>query len=117
MTVRTERLTRSLATVWGRLLSHREFAPVMAIVILWTIFEIQSEVGFVTSSGLMGSVAALTSSLGMVAIGVTMLMISGEFDLSVSATFAFAPAIMGRLMSASINDGWTGRSSQHYWLR
>jgi len=105
MTVRTEWLTRS-ATVWGRLLSHREFAPVMAIFILWTIFEIFSEVGFVTSSGLMGSVAALTSSLGMVAIGVTMLMISGEFDLSVSATFAFAPAIMGRLMGASINDGW-----------
>ena len=62
MTLRTERLTRGLAMVWGRLMSHREFAPVMAIVILWTIFEIFSDVGFFTSSGLMGSVAALTSS-------------------------------------------------------
>ena len=105
MPLRTERLTRVSTTAWGRLMSQREFAPTMAIVILWTIFEIFSAVGFFTSSGLMSSVAALSSSLGMVAIGVTMLMISGEFDLSVSATFAFAPAIMGRLMSASINDG------------
>ncbi len=46
----------------------------------------------------MSSVAALTASVGMVALGVTMLMIAGEFDLSVSATFALGPAIMGWLM-------------------
>jgi simple sugar transport system permease protein len=43
--------------------------------------------------------------LGIVAIGMTMLIISGEFDLSVGSTFAFAPFIM-----AILNErlGWNG---------
>ena len=82
-----------------RLLGQQELAPLIAIVILFLVFEFRSgEVGFFTNPGLMSSVAALTSSVGMVSLGVTALMISGEFDLSVSATFALGPAVMGWLM-------------------
>lgn len=84
--------------VWRRLIAQREFAPFVAIVVLWMIFELASQTGFFTSAALMSSVAALTASVGMVSLGVTMLMVSGEFDLSVSGTFALAPAIMGWLM-------------------
>ena len=82
-----------------RLLSQQELAPLIAIVILFLVFEFRSgEVGFFTSPGLMSSVAALTSSVGMVSLGVTALMISGEIDLTVSAAFAVGPAVMGLLM-------------------
>lgn len=84
--------------MWDRLISHREFAPALAIIIMSIVFEVFSDTGFFTSPALMSSVAALSASVGMVGLGVTMLMISGEFDLSVSATFALAPAIMGSLM-------------------
>ena len=85
--------------VGRRLLGQQELAPLTAIVILFLVFEFRSgEVGFFTNPDLMSSVAALTSSVGMVSLGVTALMISGEFDLSVSATFALGPAVMGWLM-------------------
>ncbi|MGF1616516.1 MAG: ABC transporter permease [Acidimicrobiia bacterium] len=91
------------SAVFGRLLGHREFAPAVALTLLWIVFEVMSDTGFFTSSELMGSVFALSASVGMVSLGVTMLMISGEFDLSVSATFALAPAVMGWLMR---EQGW-----------
>ena len=89
---------RSAGLGWRRALAQQELAPLIAIVVLFIVFETRSGVGFFTSSALMSSVAALTASVGMVSLGVTALMISGEFDLSVSATFALGPAIMGWLM-------------------
>ena len=88
----------SPAIVWDRLVSQREFAPTFALVVLWAVFEVFAVTGFFSNAAVMSSVAALTASVGMVSLGVTMLMISGEFDLSVSGTFALAPAIMGWLM-------------------
>ena len=69
-------LRRAGQRVWGRL----EFAPLLAVVILFCVFEYHpsNEVGFFTSPDLMSSVAALTSSVGMVSLGVTALMIAGE---------------------------------------
>ena len=44
-------------------------------------------------------VTGLTASIGIVAVGVAFLMISGEFDLSVGAVFAFAAVVFGKLIS------------------
>ena len=41
--------------------------------------------------------------LGILAIGVTLLMISGEFDLSVGSVFAFAPILNGLLLNSKWN--------------
>lgn len=81
-------------------MTQQEFAPLLAVVILFLVFEFRADdqVRFFTNLGLMSSVAALTSSVGLVSLGVAALMISGEFDLSVTGTFALAPAIMGWLM-------------------
>ena len=73
---------RSAGLGWRRALAQQELAPLIAIVVLFIVFETRSGVGFFTSSALMSSVAALTASVGMVSLGVTALMISGEFDLS-----------------------------------
>ena len=41
----------------------------------------------------MTAISTVASTIGIVAVGVTMLMISGEFDLSVGQNFAFTPII------------------------
>ncbi|MCE2532080.1 MAG: hypothetical protein J4F44_06390, partial [Acidimicrobiia bacterium] len=54
-----------------RVLGQQELAPLIAIVILFLVFEFRSgEVGFFSNPDLMSSVAALTSSVGMVSLGV-----------------------------------------------
>jgi simple sugar transport system permease protein len=40
--------------------------------------------------------------MGLVAMGVTVLMIAGEFDISVGSVFALAPMVMAVLMEASV---------------
>jgi simple sugar transport system permease protein len=42
-------------------------------------------------------------TLGILAIGVTILMISGEFDLSIGSTFALAPMIGALVLGAGLN--------------
>jgi simple sugar transport system permease protein len=41
-----------------------------------------------------GNLLAFTPELGMIALAMTLLMTSGEFDLSVGSVFAFAPVVM-----------------------
>ncbi len=49
------------------------------------------------------SMFTLASELGIVAIGVSLLMISGEFDLSVGAVFALSTLIFVRTANAGVN--------------
>ena len=44
------------------------------------------------SLGNVSNFLAFTPELGMIALGMTLLMISGEFDLSVGSVFGFAPS-------------------------
>jgi simple sugar transport system permease protein len=55
------------------------------------------------SSGNISNMLAFTPELGMLALGMTMLMTSGEFDLSVGSIFGFAPVVMWTLF----NEGKT----------
>ena len=55
------------------------------------------------SSGNVSNMLAFTPELGMLALGMTMLMTSGEFDLSVGSVFGFAPVVMWTLF----NEGKT----------
>lgn len=48
-------------------------------------------------------VADIVPELGIVALGVTMLMISGEFDLSVGSVFAFTPIMMVMMITAGMH--------------
>src|SRR5262249_20921782 len=45
---------------------------------------------------------SFTVELGLIALGMTLLMTSGEFDLSVGSTFGFSPVIMWTLFNAGI---------------
>ncbi len=92
-----------IARVIAGLRQHREAGPLIGLLALCLLFEVLSGGKFLTF-GQLSALAALSASLGMVALGVTLLMISGEFDLSVSQTFAFAPILMGTLMTEL---GWS----------
>ncbi len=85
-----------LRGVGRRFLAFRELGPLVGLVIMDVIFQLKSGV-FFTASNLTG-VTTIASSVGIVGIGVTFLMIAGEFDLSVGGMFAFAPIVMGKLI-------------------
>lgn len=74
----------------------------VALAILLTgatvVIQVLSNGKLLTSSAVL-SVTTLTGTLGIISLGVTMLMIAGEFDLSVAATFVAAPMVMGVLVS------------------
>ncbi len=58
---------------------------------------------FLTTSELAG-IFTVAAPLGITGVGVALLMISGEFDLSVGSMFAIVPIVMGELMQkASLN--------------
>ena len=54
------------------------------------------------SPGNVSNLLAFTPELGMMALAMTLLMVSGEFDLSVGSLFGFAPIVMWTLYNAHI---------------
>ena len=78
---------------FGRLLAGLT-AVIVAVALT---FNFLSSGKFITESASL-SVTNLAGPLGIIALGVTILMIAGEFDLSVSATFVMAPVVAGLAM-------------------
>lgn len=85
----------------SRLLQARAFGAMAAIVVLAIIFQAMSG-DFLTGSEMAG-IFTVAAPLGITGAGVALLMISGEFDLSVGSMFAMTPIIMGELVT---EDGW-----------
>jgi simple sugar transport system permease protein len=65
-----------------------EFGAISSFLVMFIIFSVFGP-GFLTFRNLTG-VFALVAELGIMTIGISFLMISGEFDLSVSSVYAFA---------------------------
>lgn len=70
---------------------------VAAIIGVALVFNFLSSGKFIAESTAL-SVTNLAGPLGIIALGVTVLMIAGEFDLSVAATFVTAPVVAGLVM-------------------
>ncbi|MBC7810671.1 MAG: ABC transporter permease [Burkholderiales bacterium] len=75
-----------------RLVSKPEFGPFILLFGEIVVFTIMSPA--FASAGNISNSLAFIPELGMIALGMTMLMTSGEFDLSVGAVFGFAPIMM-----------------------
>jgi simple sugar transport system permease protein len=82
-------------------LQKPELAATLLLVILALLFQLRSDGVFLSWATARGILAFLPET-AIVAIGVTLLMISGEFDLSVGSVFALTPMTMAVLMVA----GW-----------
>jgi simple sugar transport system permease protein len=83
-------------------ISRPEFGPFVLLVLEIVVFAALSP-AFLSASNI-GNLLAFTPELGMIALGMTMLMTSGEFDLSVGSVFGFAPIVMWTLFNAGVSS-------------
>ncbi|MCX7730660.1 MAG: hypothetical protein N2205_05540 [Candidatus Caldatribacterium sp.] len=92
----------SLAFNWRKVLLLRETSSlIMLFVVIIVFFSIAP---LFLSKENVGVVLEIIPELGIVALGITMLMITGEFDLSVGSVFAFCPIMMALFMDWGINS-------------
>ena len=82
-------------------LEKPELAGVALLVLLAALFEARSDGAFLSGDNLRG-ILGLLPEVGLVSIGVTILMICGEFDLSVGSTFALTPMATSLLIIAGV---------------
>lgn len=80
-----------------RLLRQRETGIVVVGVVLFVVFSVLSN-GTFDSLVNWGGITSSAAELGIVTIGVALLMICGEFDLSVGANFSFAALVMATMV-------------------
>ncbi|MGO8799945.1 MAG: ABC transporter permease [Roseiarcus sp.] len=81
-----------------RLIGKPEFGPlvllVLELIVFWAINP-----NFLSSLNISNTLT-FTVELGLVALAMTLLMTSGEFDLSVGSVFGFAPVLMWTLYNS-----------------
>ena len=82
-------------------LEKPELAGVVLLVALVVIFEIRSNGVSLSPENLRG-VLGILPEVGLVAVGVTILMICGEFDLSVGSVFALMPMSVAIMLNHGI---------------
>ena len=82
-------------------LEKPELAGIALLVLLSVIFEIRSNGIFLSAENLRGMLGLLPE-VGLVSIGVTVLMICGEFDLSVGSMFALMPVSVALMTDRGI---------------
>ncbi len=86
---------------FDRLISLPELVPLILLIGEIVVFNLK-EPKFL-SPGNISNMLAFIPELGMITLGMTMLMTSGEFDLSVGSVFGFTPIVMWTLY----NEGTT----------
>jgi simple sugar transport system permease protein len=91
-----------------RLISKPEFGPlvllVLELIVFWSINH-----DFLSPLNI-SNLLAFTVELGLIALAMTLLMTSGEFDLSVGSVFGFTPVVMWTLFNQNVVsmpvNGW-----------
>jgi len=81
-----------------RLLKQRELGVIISIVAMGVVFGILNPKFLSPAS--FASMVSMAAELGIVAIGVAFLMISGEFDLSVGSVYAASSMLAAWLINA-----------------
>jgi simple sugar transport system permease protein len=80
----------------SRLLQRPELGALGGVVLVWIFFAIVSPSGFISLRGA-ASYLEVSAQLGILAVAVALLMIGGEFDLSVGSMIGFSGAAMAIL--------------------
>ena len=84
------------ASLLSRLLQRPELGALGGVVLVWVFFAIIAPVGFLSVRGT-ASYLEVSAQLGILAVAVALLMIGGEFDLSVGSMIGFSGAAMAIL--------------------
>lgn len=85
-------------TLLQRLIGRPEFGPFVLLVLEISVFTLINP-AFLSQTNI-SNFLAFAPELGMIALAMTMLMTSGEFDLSVGSVFGFTPVVMWTLYNA-----------------
>jgi simple sugar transport system permease protein len=94
-------LDTALARIAHPFVRWRELGPALGLLGVALFFTLQTP--HFWSPQTMTAISTIASTVGIVAVGVTMLMISGEFDLSVGQNFAFTPIVWATLF---VSNDW-----------
>jgi simple sugar transport system permease protein len=86
---------RGIKSVLVRLFAIQELGVLIAGIIIGAVFAFLSPEFLTTASA--GSILASAVQFGIVGLGITMLMIAGEFDLSVASVYSLCPLVMASL--------------------
>jgi simple sugar transport system permease protein len=78
------------------LLQRPELGALGGVILVWVFFAIVAPTGFVSLRGT-ASYLEVSAQLGILAVAVALLMIGGEFDLSVGSMIGFSGAAMAIL--------------------
>jgi simple sugar transport system permease protein len=81
-----------------------ELPPGIGLVAVVLFFSLQT--GNFWSPQTMTAISTIASTIAIVSVGVTMLMISGDFDLSVGQNFAFTPIVWAILFVSNGLNEW-----------
>lgn len=99
----TSRLQKTFSAPFIRkLIAAPEFGPFVLLIIELVVFWLL-EPRFL-STGNISNLLAFTPELGMLALGMTLLMTAGEFDLSVGSVFGFSAVVMWTFYNAEITS-------------
>jgi len=85
-----------------RLIARPEFGPFVLLIVEIGVFW-----GFnhdFLSPQNISNTLAFTVELGLIALAMTLLMTSGEFDLSVGSLFGFSPVLMWTLFNSGLTS-------------
>lgn len=77
---------------------YPEFGALVAFLVLFIVFSLSSNRFFSLLN--LGGITNVVAEMGLVVVGITFLMISGEFDLSVGSNFALSAVVFGLLLNA-----------------
>jgi simple sugar transport system permease protein len=80
----------------GLLIGRPETGALFGAIVMFLIFSVVAD-NFTSRTSIAG-MASITAELGIVAMGVTLLMIAGHFDLSVGSVLGFSSVIAPYLM-------------------
>ena len=87
-----------------KLLTTKENGVLFSLIILLGIFAYLSE-NFL-SLATFGPICSVSAEIGLIALGATILMIVGEFDLSIGSTFAMCGMIFAILSNDYELNSW-----------
>lgn len=82
--------------MFKRLAKKSEIGVIVSLIAVFILFAITSNGKFLTPN-VLKTVLAVSVELGIVAIGITYVLVTGEIDLSVSSMYGFAALVFAKL--------------------
>jgi simple sugar transport system permease protein len=104
-TVRVDERVRQKSTV-AKLLARPEIGALAGVVIVWVLFAIVASQHNFVSWATTASILNRAAPLGILAVAVAMLMIAGEFDLSIGSILGFSGMVIMVLVSPVTGGGF-----------